>query len=309
MDAPPAGFGQPQGNSARGPKKLGKKAPRPANPNMFEDTSQMPQPVQQPAGNYYSSPPPAPYGNQQTPQSGSFLSDPMATMAMNYGNTLADQGKEYVQQNLDKYVSTSRIKYYFAVDTTYVGKKLALLLFPFSHSNWSVVFNQDEPVAPRYDVNAPDLYIPTMGFVTFVLVSAIALGIQGRFTPETIGVVTSSALGYLLLEILAILFTLYILAVNTNLTYLHWLSYCGYKYFGMVLAVLSGVYINRTAYYCILLYFSVCLMFFMTRSLKVQILPHSEDYQQSGNKRRLYVLLALSAMQPVFMWWLTFSLV
>ena len=67
-------------------------------------------------------------------------------------------------------------------------------------------YNQDEPVAPRYDVNAPDLYIPcqyymslsfrytnpsiiltqyysyvvVMGFVTFVLASAMALGVQGR---------------------------------------------------------------------------------------------------------------------------------
>jgi hypothetical protein len=31
-------------------------------------------------------------------------------------------------------VSTSRLKYYFAVDTSYVGKKLGLLLFPFLHS-------------------------------------------------------------------------------------------------------------------------------------------------------------------------------
>lgn len=53
-----------------------------------------------------------------------------------------------------------------------------------------------------------------------------------RFTPETIGVATSSAMGYLFLEILVILFVLYILAVQTSLTYLDWSAYCGYKYFG-----------------------------------------------------------------------------
>ena len=45
---------------------------------------------------------------------------------------------------------------------------------------------------------------------------------------------TSSALGYLLLEILVILFVLYLLAVQTSLTYLDWTAYCGYKYFGYV---------------------------------------------------------------------------
>lgn len=30
----------------------------------------------------------------------------------------------------------------------------------FPHKDWSIKYNQDEPVAPRYEVNAPDLYIP-----------------------------------------------------------------------------------------------------------------------------------------------------
>ena len=34
---------------------------------------------------------------------------------------------------IEKYVSHSNLKYYFAVDNTYVIKKLALLLFPFLH--------------------------------------------------------------------------------------------------------------------------------------------------------------------------------
>jgi len=319
MDGP-TGYGQapPAQNAPRGPKKLGKKSSRPANPQLFTDMSQAP-PQQQ--GGYYGGAPPQGqpgYYNPQQPMGPGgaaafpgqqYLSDPMANMAMQYGGNLADQGKEYVQQNLEKYVSASKIKYYFAVDTTYVGKKLGLLLFPFTHTNWSVAFNQDEPVAPRYDVNAPDLYIPSMGFVTFVLAASVALGIQGRFTPETIGMATSSAMGYLLLEILVILFTLYILAVQTSLTYLDWMAYCGYKYFGMVLSLVSGVFINKMAYYCVLGYCSLVLVFFLSRTLKVQILPHAEDYQNVGNKRRLYVLLALSFIQPVFMWWLTFALI
>ena len=35
---------------------------------------------------------------------------------------------------LEKYVSTSKLKYYFAVDTKYVGKKLGLLMFPYAHT-------------------------------------------------------------------------------------------------------------------------------------------------------------------------------
>jgi len=38
----------------------------------------------------------------------------------------------FVLFQLEKYVSTSKLKYYFAVDTSYVGKKLLTLLFPFT---------------------------------------------------------------------------------------------------------------------------------------------------------------------------------
>ena len=40
----------------------------------------------------------------------------------------------FVYFQLEKYVSTSKLKYYFAVDTAYVGKKLGLLVFPYAHT-------------------------------------------------------------------------------------------------------------------------------------------------------------------------------
>lgn len=35
---------------------------------------------------------------------------------------------------VERFLSVSKLKYYFAVDTAYVGKKLAILLFPFGHT-------------------------------------------------------------------------------------------------------------------------------------------------------------------------------
>lgn len=54
-------------------------------------------------------------------------------MAMQYGQRLADQGKQLVETHIEKYVPVTRLKYYFAVDNNYVVKKLILLLFPFHH--------------------------------------------------------------------------------------------------------------------------------------------------------------------------------
>ena len=39
-------------------------------------------------------------------------------------NQYFDKGQEEIKKNLDKYISIGQLKYYFAVDTNYVGKKL-----------------------------------------------------------------------------------------------------------------------------------------------------------------------------------------
>lgn len=41
-------------------------------------------------------------------------------------------------------------------------------------------FEQEEPVQPRYEINAPDLYIPTMAYLTYVVVAGLVLGTQNR---------------------------------------------------------------------------------------------------------------------------------
>ncbi|RXG69714.1 Protein YIF1B, partial [Armadillidium vulgare] len=112
-----------------------------------------------------------------------FIQDPVvANMAMQYGQNLVGQGKEFVDNKIEKIVSVSKLKYYFAVDTKYVLKKLKLLFFPFTHSR-SIRYNSEdeEPVQPRYDINAPDLYIPVMAFVTYILVAGLCLGLQMCF--------------------------------------------------------------------------------------------------------------------------------
>ena len=48
----------------------------------------------------------------------------VANMAMQYGQDIMGKGQEELKRNLDKYVSIGQLKYYFAVDTKYVGKKL-----------------------------------------------------------------------------------------------------------------------------------------------------------------------------------------
>ena len=91
------------------------------------------------AAGYY---PPQPGGPQQPVMNDPFnfhnpaqllQNTAVQNMAMQYVPNLVNQGREVLDREVNKYISQSRVKYYFSVDTRYVAKKLALVLFPFTH--------------------------------------------------------------------------------------------------------------------------------------------------------------------------------
>lgn len=188
--------------------------------------------------------------------------------------------------------------------------------------DWSIKYEQDNPVQPRFEVNAPDLYIPTMAYVTYVLVAGLVLGMQNRFSPEQIGIQASSALAWSIVEIAVYAATLYITNIRTMLRTFDLLAYSGYKYLGIIASVLVSLAFSSTGYYVSLVYCNFALAFFLMRSLKAQVLPdgtaqasasvghyYGDTSTSHGSKRRLYFLLFVAAMQPVLSWWLTFHLV
>ena len=61
------------------------------------------------------------------------------------------------------------------------------------------------------------MYIPTMAFITYILLSGLSLGSQGRFDPEKLGEITSMATGWIVLEVLLTLFALFVIQVSFQL--------------------------------------------------------------------------------------------
>jgi len=194
-----------------------------------------------------------------------FQNPQMANMALQYGQSMMGQGKVAIDRELNKYLSASRVKYYFSVDTSYVFKKLGLLLFPFTHSDWTVKYNPEEPVQPRYELNAPDLYIPSMAFVTYILTGGVSLGLQNRFAPEVLGIQASTAMVWAFIEVLAVWMTLYVMNIESNLKTFDILAYSSYKYVGMIVAILASFLIPY-AYHPALIYVSASIMFFLVSS-------------------------------------------
>lgn len=279
-----------------------------------------------PTNAYRSSPvPPAmaqqhPQPHQQQQQNASFaaiqglgaaaqMNPVMTDMAMRYGQDMMGKGQEELKKNLDKYVSIGQLKYYFAVDTTYVAKKLGLLLFPFSHTDWSIKYSQDEPVQPKYDTNAPDLYIPSMAYLTYVLLVGYVLGLRNAFSPDALAATASSALVWLVLELVCIYLSITVMSIGTNLSKWDVLSFSTYKYVSMIALVAFGLVVRSTgAYYAALAYVSGAILFFLGRTLKLRIEPEVHGMQVHG-KRKLYMILFYSGVQPLLIWWMTQHLI
>ena len=74
----------------------------------------------------------------------------------------------YMQIN--RFVAISGLKTYFAVDTKYVLQKLSIVLCPYMHRNWAPMYQSEQQVPPREDINAPDLYIPGTYTYTYMYV-------------------------------------------------------------------------------------------------------------------------------------------
>lgn len=251
---------------------------------------------------------------QGGPGMSNLFADPMANAAMMYGSSIANQGKDMVNKEISRYMSVNKLKYFFAVDTKYVLKKLMILMFPYTHQDWEVRYHRDTPLPPRQDVNAPDLYIPTMAFITYILLAGMALGIQKRFSPEVLGLCASTALVWVIIEVLVMLLSLYLLTVHSDLTTLDLVAYSGYKYVGMIFTLMCGLLFGSDGYYVGLAWASCALMFFIVRSLKMKILTSlSSDSMGTGSSAkpqlRLYITLATALFQPIIIYWLTAHLI
>ncbi|VDM43415.1 unnamed protein product [Toxocara canis] len=258
---------------------------------------------------------PTPYSNPTqssdvfgAPRMGAFsqqiMSDPMLNAAKQIGGQFAEQQKK----KLAMYVSAFQLKYYFTVDNAYVGEKLGILLFPFFHKDWTVSYDSsDTPTPPRYDVNAPDLYIPLMAFITYILISGFVLGVQGRFTPEQLGIITTNAMVYLLLENIIIHIMKYVMNVSESVRVWHWLAYSSYKYVSMNICLLAFLVGGSVFYYSALTYTSLAVVLFLLRTVNSFLLDvhNTCNSCDEGKKRKLGLLLFISFTQPFIIWWLT----
>ena len=230
---------------------------------------------------------------QQQQQSGSqfnFLNDPAAALASQFARSGFEQSNHYIQENFGNIQGD--IKYYFQVSNSYVLRKVLLILMPYRHKEWSrVVTKETGPnqfLPPTLDVNAPDLYIPLMSFVTYILLWAAFQGLNGDFHPQLFGYLASQTTAFSILDVVIFKTGLYLLNCPQSKIY-DIISVSGYKYVSIVVLLcvkhLVGSYLG-SFYYLIVLALIASLSVFLMRSLKFLILPQGNSMNNTINSKQ-----------------------
>jgi len=234
------------------------------------------------------------------------FSNPAFTqMGFTYAETLYGNAKQTTEGNFTQYMS--ELKYYFNVNSSYVRNKLRVLLFPLGHQ-WKrrVVKNENGVVVcmpPKDDINAPDLYIPSMAFVTYVLMYGFIMGTcYEKFTPELLATVSSKAIAFMLLEVILLKLGFYLLGNSAKIPVADLVAYCVYIFVGIVINMIVGLTFGSKIYYLCLLVTSSFMTIFMVSTLFLQlVVPDGSDQFSpvSSSNSRNYFLFLIAILQPL----------
>eukprot|EP00928_Gymnodinium_smaydae_P033672 TRINITY_DN24056_c0_g1_i1.p1 TRINITY_DN24056_c0_g1~~TRINITY_DN24056_c0_g1_i1.p1 ORF type:complete len:370 (+),score=74.54 TRINITY_DN24056_c0_g1_i1:112-1110(+) len=135
---------------------------------------------------------------------------------------------------------------YFAVTHGYVLRKMVWQLLPMpvpkkkhgelgGSQDWSARVYEGLEV----NVEEPDLYIPTMSFVTYVLLCGIVRGIQEQFQPDVLSATVTFALCMLALELVA--FKAVLMLSGASPPTIDLAAVLAYKYFYLSLQIIFGL--------------------------------------------------------------------
>eukprot|EP00919_Chromeraceae_sp_WS-2016_P069394 GHVR01164502.1.p1 GENE.GHVR01164502.1~~GHVR01164502.1.p1 ORF type:complete len:414 (+),score=90.48 GHVR01164502.1:101-1342(+) len=229
-----------------------------------------------------------------------------------------------IHASVDKFIFT--LRRYFNVSHESVIKKLLHFHFPFlslslfnrrRHTNKSLsgssvglsddhYESQDKP-----NLIQPDLYLPLMAFITYVLQVGLLRGTIGDFHPEVLGATATKGAIVFALEVLLARVVLFV--AGGDICTIDLACELGCVFVAAVDVVSLGLLCVRSfAYWIIFIYFAFCASIYVMKSMfsiPGVSPPQGNDLGMThvqGKYRKLSVLVyALALLQPVCVYVLT----
>jgi len=187
-------------------------------------------------------------------------------------------GRQVAEGWFARLINIRELRRYFAVSTDYVLNKLKLLLFPYTYrGTWQRSVLQfknergDTYPPPRADINAPDLYIPLMGLITYIIFCAMVAGFSGGFKPEILGIVASKAFVFFAADVGVLYLGFYLLGKVAQ-PILDCVAMCGYVFVGVALNELAQMIGGKWLLYPCLLFTCAGFSYFLMHTVRVILL-------------------------------------
>ena len=261
-----------------------------------------------------------------------------------YGDKFLGAGSAFVSDNYAKYFSSAKTRAYFDVTEAYVFNKLKLILCPFLHrGSWARVpehggvgtnaydvSTQGHPGGsggmgaypddrnrqggrfrpPSSDINAPDLYLPLMGFWSYVLTASALQAQKGTFTPESVATHASWGAMCWFFEAVAVWAALRSLSTSRVKVAAPWLDVAAYTGYAFVLVSVSLCIrfifpdLSTLAMTLQTLWASTCSAVFIVKTMKRVIFSEARQHQHGFESvgASNYALLALAFAQVPMHW-------
>lgn len=181
-----------------------------------------------------------------------------------------DMGKQLVKNSkFVDYFSLEGFKPYFQIDNKYVLIKLRYLFLPFLKDN-SV---NNEEFQNKYNIEYPDLYLPIMSFITYVLAISFITALKSpqTFKPQTLGKILSKDFSLYIINACLVKLLMFIF-LNNPLSFTHICSLVGYKFVYMVVFVILNIFMaTKTIKYIAFVIFSLLSALFMRKCLNKKL--------------------------------------
>ncbi|EAR96999.1 Hrf1 family protein (macronuclear) [Tetrahymena thermophila SB210] len=202
----------------------------------------------------------------------------------------------------EKWIFNSYVRSFFDIDNMYILRKMKLILFPFlQRGEWEVKVNEyasssqeQNFISPKDNPHSPDLYLPLMGLITFVLVSCLSVGIGDNFQPEIIQRNTSYCLFITFIEIYLYKFLFFLVGIK-NIGILNMLSHLSYRFLSLTCILICNLSFGGWFTFILMVYLLTTSVFFIFKTLKRYIQTMSDsfgevNFQELSQKNILYLM-------------------
>ena len=191
----------------------------------------------------------------------------------------------------------------------YVFNKLRLVACPFLHKgSWARI---PEQVAggltfkpSRNDINAPDLYIPLMGYWSYVLQSSFWQVSKGTFTPDSVALHAWWAAVAWIVEICFVWTSLRSIStaqMTVSAPILDIGAYTGYM-FVMLSVALACKHLPYWVYYLAIVWGALSSAVFMVKTVKRIIFSEARHHGFDSHRHNYLLLILAVAQFPLHLW-------